>query len=151
MDNLKNWLESYLASKGCSLYALEWDTKTNPPVLRVVIDKADGVDLDICAECSDGISAHLDETDEIKGEYLLEVCSPGAERELRSDEAVLAQVGKYVRAVLKNPANGVADVTGTLESADENGLTIKYFVKGRPKKITIPKDNLAVIKTAVKL
>lgn len=151
MENLKKWLEPLLASHGCSLYDLEWDTTVKPPVLRVAIDRLDGpVDLDICAECSDEISARLDETSDIDGEYMLEVCSPGAERELRTPEQIRAQVGKYVYIRLAKPENGLNDVTGTLESFDNDTLVVRYFIKGRPKKAEIPMENAALVMSAVK-
>lgn len=102
MDNLKTWLIPLLQEMGCRLYEVEWDTSMKPPVLRISIEKNDGtIDLDTCSAVSDRISTHLDETDEIPGEYMLEVCSPGAERELRNDEEIAAALGKYVYVKLK--------------------------------------------------
>lgn len=151
MENLKKWLIPLLEEHGCTLYDLEWDKSMNPPVLRVVIDRTDGpIDLDICAACSDEISARLDETNDIDGEYMLEVCSPGAERELRTEEEIRAQIGKYVFIKLKEPENGLNDVTGTLESYDDGKAVVRYFIKGRPKKAEIAADNIALIMSAVK-
>lgn len=152
MENLKKWLIPLLEQHGCTLYDLEWDRSMKPPVLRVAIDKKDGpVDLDTCALVSDAVSAKLDETDEIQGEYMLEVCSPGAERELRTLDETQAQMGKYVYVKLRNPQDGLNEVTGTLETADENAITIRYFLKGRPKKAVIDTDNIALMTSAVKL
>lgn len=152
MENLKTWLVPLLESKGCELYDLEWDTSMNPPVLRVVIDRADGpVDLDLCAACSEAVSEKLDETDEIKGEYMLEVCSPGAEKELRNPQQIAAQVGKYVTVLTREAVGGQNEVTGKLESAGDDEIVVSYFIKGRPKKAVIRTDNIALIRSAVKL
>ncbi len=153
MDNLKKWLVPLLEEKGCLLYDVEWDKKMKPPVLRVMIDRVNGpVDLDICAECSEAISEKLDEKDEFSGEYMLEVCSPGAERELKTPEQIKAQEGKYVMVRMKEPVNSFNEVTGKLEQVDEDGtLTISFFIKGRPKKVTVTADNIALIMSAVKL
>ena len=97
MDNLKEWIEEVLNENGCHLYDLEWITNQGTPLLRVSVEKEDGtMDLDTCASCSDVIGQMLDEKDWYSHEYMLEVCSPGAERELRTDEEVQRAVGKYV-------------------------------------------------------
>lgn len=152
MDNIKTWLIPLLEEHGCELYELEWEPSKKPAILRVVIDKPDGVvDLDTCAECSDAISARLDETDDIDREYMLEVCSPGAERELKNDQQIAASVGKYIHAALKNPQEGFNEVTGTLADFQDGVLVIQFFVKGRPKKLAVARDNLASIRSAVKI
>lgn len=152
MDNLKTWLEPLLKEQGCRLYDVEWDTSMKPPVLRISIEKENGtIDLDTCAECSDLISAKLDETDDINSEYMLEVCSPGAERELKSDEAIANAKGEYVYVKFKNGQNGLNDVKGDLSDVKDDSIVVSYFLKGRPKKIEIPKDNIALIMTTVKV
>ena len=152
MDNLTNWIEQVLADNGCTLYELEWLTNQNPPVLRVSIDKIDGVvDLDACAACSDAISSMLDEKDWYQKEYMLEVCSPGAERELKTDEQINNAVGSYVFVKLKDPKKGLDSVTGDLMEATETTITVSYRDKSRKKSIEIEKENIALIMTAVKL
>lgn len=152
MEKIKTWLIPLLKENGCELYDLEWDTSMKPAVLRVMIDKMNGpTDLDTCAAISDVVSEELDKRDEIESEYMLEVCSPGAERELRNDEEIAANVGKYVWAKLKQAQDGLQEVTGTLSDFKDGRLTISYFIKGRPKKAVIEKDNLAKITSAVKL
>lgn len=152
MDKIKTWLVPLLEEHGCRLYDLEWDTSMKPPVLCISIEKQDGtMDLDTCAEMSDLISKKLDEEDDGDGEYMLEVCSPGAERELRNDEEIANNVGKYVYVKLNQPMAGMNDLVGTLSEADADHIVISYFVKGRPKKADIARDNIALIMTAVKV
>lgn len=152
MDNLKTWLIPLLDRLGCKLYDVEWDKSMKPPVLRISIEKKDGtIDLDTCALASDAISTELDTRDEIDGEYMLEVCSPGAERELRNDEEIAGALGKHVYVKFKNPVNGLNDVTGDLSSVEDEVLTVRYFDKGRPRKAEVSKDNIALIMTAVKM
>lgn len=152
MDKIKTWLVPMLEEHGCRLYDLEWDTSMKPPVLRISIEKQDGtMDLDTCAEMSDLISKKLDEEDDGDGEYMLEVCSPGAERELRTDEEIAQNLGKYVYVKLSQPTGGIHDLMGTLEEAGDESIVLSYFVKGRPKKTEIARDNIALIMTAVKV
>ena len=152
MDQLKEWIEDVLQQQGCRLYELEWLHEQSTPLLRVSVEKIQGpVDLDTCALCSDAIGAMLDEKDWFGKEYMLEVCSPGAERELKTDEQIQNAVGSYIYVKLKDPKQGVDAVRGDLLEANENDILVSYKVKGRPKKITIEKENIALIMTAVKL
>lgn len=152
MDELKQWIEEILQKNQCTLYELEWVTNQKPPLLRVSIDKLEGtVDLDACATCSDAISAMLDEKDWYSSEYNLEVCSPGAERELKTDEQIQKAVGSYIYVKLKNPKEGLDQVFGDLTEANETSVTVSYKVKTRTKTICIDKENISLIMTAVKV
>ena len=151
MDNLQKWLETVLEENGCTLYEIEWETNVNPPILRISIDKVGGVDLDTCAQCSDAISVLLDEKDWYGKEYMLEVCSPGAEKELKTDEQIQNAVGSYVFVKLKDPKQGVDSVRGDLLEANETSVTIYYSDKSRTKTIVVDKSNISLIMTAVKL
>ncbi|MDD7281151.1 ribosome maturation factor RimP [Floccifex sp.] len=152
MDHLNKWIEEVLDENECSLYELEWLTNQNPPLLRISIEKKQGViDLDTCAKCSDAISTMLDEKDWFQKEYMLEVCSPGAERELKTDEQIQNAVGSYVHVKFKDPKQGLDCVTGDLVDANDEDITVSYKDKTRTKKITIEKSNIALIMTAVKL
>lgn len=152
MENLKKWIEPVLAENDCRLYDISWQTNQNPPILQVSVERNDGtMDLDTCALCSELISEVLDAKDWYAKEYMLEVCSPGAERELRNDEELYSAIGKYVYCKLKNPKQGIDDVFGYLEEVEEDFITIAYQIKGRNKKIKIEKTNIRLIMTAVKV
>ena len=93
------------------------------PLLRVIVDApigGDGVDSDTLADVSRAVSKALDAADPIDGEYLLEVSTPGAERELTKVGHWLRQVGRLVRIKLR--AGGY--VSGRVVSADETGAVI---------------------------
>lgn len=152
MENLKKWIEPVLLENDCKLYEISWQTNQNPPVLQISVERNDGtMDLDTCALCSELISEVLDQKDWYSKEYMLEVCSPGAERELRNDEELISAIGKYVYCKLKDPKQGVDQVFGYLEEVKEDTISIAYQVKGRNKNITIDKTNINLIMTAVKV
>jgi ribosome maturation factor RimP len=58
-------------------------TKRNA-VVRIFVDKPGGVTIDDCSTLSRDVEAVLDELDVIPSAYVLEVSSPGLERELYS-------------------------------------------------------------------
>lgn len=62
------------------------------------------------------ISEKLDEVDMIASEYFLEVCSPGAERELKDETQIRDALDEYVYVKLKNPKAGMDAVKGYLRA-----------------------------------
>lgn len=83
--------------------------------LRIFIDKPGGVSIDDCTAVSHAVDPVLDAADPIEVSYYLEVCSPGAERELTKPWHFKASVGKQVQLTLYRAENGQKSVTGILQ------------------------------------
>ena len=96
--------EKLAEERGLTLYDIEWVTENKSNVLRISLDIPDRpIDIDTCSEFSDTFSEILDQKDLISSMYYLDVCSPGAERELRNMEEIKAALGDYVYVKLKDP------------------------------------------------
>jgi len=119
-------------------------------ILQVSIMREDGtMDIDTCAEMSSLIGDMLDREDLISNEYYLEVCSPGAERELRNEEEVLKAVGEYIYIKFKNPKEGMDEIKGYLKDVSDDGYLVEYMDKAVKRKKVIAKDNVALIRLSV--
>lgn len=92
-------LAAVAESLGCELVAAEFVGG----VLRLFVDREGGVTLDNCATVSRHSSALLDVLEFGKGRYVLEVSSPGLDRELVRDKDWAAFVGRRIRAVFPDP------------------------------------------------
>ena len=74
-------IQKIVEENGLILYDLEYLKEEGTFFLRVSIERPDKtMDFDTCSVISEKISDLLDEIDPISHEYILEVCSPGAER-----------------------------------------------------------------------
>jgi len=93
-------------------------------VLRITVDRDDGVDLDAISEASERISRRLDLEDAVTGSYTLEVSSPGVERPLRSARDFERRVGERVKVKTAEPVDGSRTHTGTLASANEDAIVV---------------------------
>jgi ribosome maturation factor RimP len=93
-------------------------------VLRVTVDREEGVDLDAIAEVSDRVSRRLDSEGFDPGPYALEVSSPGVERWLRQPSDYARRVGERVKVRTAEPVDGARTHTGTLVAAGEDEVTI---------------------------
>ncbi len=67
-------------------FKAEYVREDNTNIIRVLIDKKGGLDIDDCIAVSERFSAILEKEDPISEDYCLEVTSPGAEREISFDE-----------------------------------------------------------------
>lgn len=155
MENTKNIeavIEPVLQSRNLHLYEIGWHKEHHMTILRIALMNDEGtIDIDTCASVSEAISEVLDEKDLIAHEYFLEVCSPGAERELKSERDILSALNSYVYIKYKNPKAGKSEITGTLIHIDEEYLEISYMDKAVKKQTKIERDNVAMIRLAVKI
>ena len=120
---LQELLAPVVAASGLELDSVTRTRSDAMPLLRVVVEApigADGIDSDTLADVSRAVSKALDAVDPIDGEYLLEVSTPGAERELTKVGHWMRQIGRLVRIKLR--AGGY--VSGRVIDAGETSATI---------------------------
>ena len=90
----------------------------NNMTVRVFIDKQGGVTHDDCVTVSREIEAVLDEEDFIPSAYLLEVSSPGLERELYSLQDFEKFAGKLAKVRTHAPIDGQRNFRGRIEKVE---------------------------------
>ena len=120
---LQELLAPVVAASGLELDSVTRTRSDEMPLLRVVVEApigADGIDSDTLADVSRAVSKALDAADPIDGEYLLEVSTLGAERELTKVGHWMRQIGRLVRIKLR--AGGY--VSGRVIDAGETSATI---------------------------
>jgi len=99
--SLTDLLAPVVADTGLHLEGVETTRAGKYSVVRVFVDLADGpgdLDLDALGPVTAAVSQALDEADPVKGQYTLEVSTPGAERELSTLRHFRRAVGRGVRA-----------------------------------------------------
>jgi len=129
-SRLAGWIEPVVGSAGYDLEDLVVTPAGRRSVVRVVIDRDEGVTLDDIAEVSRAVSAALDENDGELGRapYVLEVTSPGVDRPLTEARHWRRNVGRLVAVPVGAPG-GAEPVTGRVTAVDDAGVTLA--VEGR--------------------
>ncbi len=109
---------------GYQLWGCEYLSQGRYSMLRIYIDKQDGIGIDDCQKVSLQVSALLDVNDPIQGHYNLEVSSPGIPRPLFHWEQYQQCLGQDVQIKLSSPVDEKRKFTGVIEAVDEHYLTL---------------------------
>ena len=131
-DSLLGLLEPSVEALGYELVDLDVQTGWRG-VLRIYIDKEEGIELADCELVSRQLSDLLDVEDPLPGHYVLEVSSPGVERRLRTLEHFKRFCGLEVVDHLKTPKDGLLKLRGRILEVQEEVIVIK----GQEKSWTI--------------
>lgn len=116
-------VEELLENTALELVAVDY-VKERDWYLRVFIDKEGGVDLDDCQDLSRKLEELLDAQDLIKTSYILEVSSPGLDRELKKPRDFQREMGKDIDVSLFAPLDGKKVVTGPLSAYDGETINV---------------------------
>ena len=111
--------------------------------LTVTIDSEDGISIDDCELVHRTIDPLLDEADPIEVAYILEVSSPGIEREIRTDAHIEACMGEQIEAKLFAPQNGARVFVGTI--AGYEGGVLRLTTEGGD--VEIPRAAISAMNT----
>lgn len=120
-DVLSGLLGPVIRQAGADLEGIEVRTTGGRRLVRVVVDRDGGVDLDGIAEISTAVSSRLDEAD-VFGEvpYTLEVTSPGVDRPLVLPRHWFRARGRLVRV-----RTATGEVIGRLDDCDDSSVSLK--------------------------
>ena len=123
-QSLFDLLQPVISAMGYELWGIEQLQRGSGSLLRIYIDKPDGVNISDCARASDQIAGLLDVNDPIRGAYELEVSSPGIERPLFTLEQFSRYLGHRVQIKLRNRIENRRNITGEIDAVTDGFITI---------------------------
>ena len=133
ISELRPEREQIAAAAGCELVHVE----LKGGVLRLILDKPEGVNLADCELVSKQASAYLDVADFGRSRYVLEVSSPGLDRQLYKAADVERFLGRLARVSFTDPAGTRKTVIGRLQelqrgedTPDDEALVVLVDDKG---------------------
>jgi len=132
--SLESDIKSMVESLGLRVYDIATVTENEETIYRVDVTSptTEAVSMDQVVEVTKMISPLLDVTAPVRGEYRLEVGSPGIERKLKSLSHFECSIGEKLRVQTTEEKK----LRGTLKSVDGNKITLeteegeKTFVYG---------------------
>jgi ribosome maturation factor RimP len=121
--------------RGLELVHAEVAGPEGKPILRIYIDKPDGVTHEDCAEVSLHLGTVLDVEDFIHSAYTLEVSSPGLERGLYKREDYERFAGRMAKLKSRVAINGQRNFRGRIIGIEGDEVVFEDKTSGR---VTVP-------------
>jgi ribosome maturation factor RimP len=119
LDQIMALVDRHLGDAGYVCIDTEW--ADDERILRVFLDREQGIDLEACAQASRILNDIRDLDDLVSGPYTLEVSSPGIERPLRKLEDFRRFIGKRI-AVKARQGSDIIDTMGRLDDVSDDGM-----------------------------
>ncbi len=129
---------------GYFIWDVEFCKEGADKYLRITLDNEEGINIEDCEKFHRAIDPVLDEADPISEAYILEVSSPGIERELKYPEHIDACEGWDVEVKLYAPKNGSKSYRGVLSGYDEDGNIV---ITAGENALTFKPEEVAKIST----
>ncbi|HKS75990.1 MAG TPA: ribosome maturation factor RimP [Terriglobales bacterium] len=151
IDRVREITERVAASSGLEVVEVELRGGGKARMLRIVIDKPNGVTHEDCSNLSREVGTILDVADVIPGgSYTLEVSSPGLDRKLLKPADYERFSGSRVKLTTRQPVDGNRHFEGRLESFRDGRLTLDISAsrkksnaaEGAPQKLDIEFANV---------
>ncbi len=133
-EHILKLLEPVVEGLGYECVGIELNTHPKNGLLRIYIDSGHGIGVNDCSRVSHQVSGVLDVEDPIKGEYNLEVSSPGADRPFFKLEQFQKYLGQTIMVTLFSPINQRRKITGQIKEVRGDGVIVvddgeqNYFI-----------------------
>lgn len=142
VETVQAVLAPELADQGFDLWDVIYEKQGSDMVLRVLVDRLDGaINMDDLVMLTETIGERMDqiEPDPFPEAYLMDVSSPGAERELKRPQDYEWALEKYIHVALNQEVDGENEFDGELLAVTDDMLTLAITVKGKRKRIDVPR------------
>jgi len=140
-EKIREITSNLLADKEIELAGFTYKREGPRMVLRLTLDKKGGITLDECGWVNASLSELLDKEDILKDRYVLEVCSPGLDRHLKTKKDFDKVTGEMVKINTYGPIEDKREHAGKVVNCDEEFVTVE--LKSGGKTIKIPLDKIS--------
>lgn len=123
--DIERLLKPLIENLGYEFWGCEYLAQGKHSLLRVYIDKRNGITIEDCERVSKQVSAILDVEEPITGNYHLEISSPGIPRPLFYKEQYLHYLGHEIAIKLYKPINGSRKLSGKILSVEDETVKIE--------------------------
>ena len=145
-SQIRTIAQEVVSGLGFELVDIELTGNRSQQLIRIFIQKPEGILLSDCVAVSRELGERFDDKNVIENSYRLEISSPGIERPLRKVQDFERYVGHRVRIRLKSKQEGKRRIVGKIVEVDDNMVRIisKNGQKASFSLADIAKTNLDV-------
>lgn len=124
-EQLNELLKPAVEAMGYELVGVEYHPNSVNALVRVYIDKPDGIELDDCVAVNEQVNGVLDVEDPISSKYTLEISSPGLDRPLFSLADFERFIGSHAKIRLSRPIERQRNFKGEIMAVSGEIISIK--------------------------
>jgi ribosome maturation factor RimP len=125
LERVREIAEGVATSEGFELVDVELHGRGPGAVLRIFLDKPEGISLEDCQTVSRQVGTLLDIESLMTARYTLEVSSPGLDRKLNKPTDYERFAGRKVKLLLRNPEGGRRRFQGLLLGREEGQVKLQ--------------------------
>ena len=149
VDRISETVSPILWTLGLELADVVCVGQGSRSVVRVFIDKPEGVTLDDCERAHKALGPALDVADPFPHAYTLEVSSPGLDRPFKRIQDYRRAIGKRVTLKLREPLAGQWRLVGTLTGVTDDSVTLEVNEPRPARTVTLEQKMIGEAKRAV--
>lgn len=123
-EQIEALIRPTVEAQGCELWGLQL-IQSKRSILRLYIDKEEGVGIEDCEQVSRQVSRLLDVEDPFRAEYTLEVSSPGMDRPLFTLAQFARFAGHQASIRLRSPYKGQRNFKGVLAGIEGEDVLLQ--------------------------
>jgi ribosome maturation factor RimP len=138
-ERVREIAERVALDHGLELVHAEVAGPEGKPIIRLFIDKPDGVTHEDCSKISLHVGTVLDVEDFIHSPYTLEVSSPGLERGLYKRQDYERFAGHAAKMKARQPVNGQRNFRGQILGVEGDFIIFEDKTSGR---VRVPLDGI---------
>ncbi|HBY20515.1 MAG: hypothetical protein A2Y24_06675 [Clostridiales bacterium GWE2_32_10] len=143
---VENLIKPIIEENNLELVDVEYVKEKDNYYLKIFIDKEGGIFISDCEDVSRVIDKELDELNFIKDVYILEVSSPGLDRQLRKEKEFVKYKGRLVDVKLYQKINGIKEFQAELVGLKDGKILLK---SENGENLEYSREEVAVVRLAV--
>ena len=143
IEKVKELISDLLRDAKVELVDIAYRRESGSMVLRLLVDKENGITLEDCSYLNEEIGKVLDREDIMPERYFLEVNSPGLDRPLKAKRDFQRVMGKRINVHTYEPVEDKRDHNGEVTGVDDENVTVGG--------VKIPLNKISKAKLEIKL
>lgn len=143
--NLSELLSPSIEALGYQLWGIEFHPNSKNAILRIYIDKEDGIGIEDCEIVSNQVAGLLDVHDPITMAYTLEVSSPGLDRYFFTPEQFATYQNQLIAFQLRSAIDNRRRFQGKVVAVTESDLSVVIKLENdqfSDEPISVPLSNI---------
>ncbi|MDD5773137.1 MAG: ribosome maturation factor RimP [bacterium] len=137
LEKIKEIIRPVIEGDNLEFVGIEFKVECGRKILRIFIDKENGVNVEDCAKISGRIDSLLDSCAFVSGSYCLEVSSPGLDRPLFGEPDFKKFEGSLVKIKISHAIDGQKNFIGYLRGCKDQNIILEEKCSGKNFEINL--------------